>query len=144
MNLTQLSDKISYANHKIVIYVMDSIIEPITDQARQVLQCSRKTWLILQSYTQVKQLWNYSLKIFRPERDLNPWPLRHRYSAPPIWFFMYSLVLQCYVMNKTATYFMQDFLRSARPNSSETSKHSGTPAKHSAQGWKKKHRDCKC
>ena len=39
-------------------------------------------------------------------------------------------------MNDTATYLIQDFLRSARPNSSETSKHSGTPAKHSAQGWK--------
>lgn len=31
---------------------------------------------------------------------------------------------------------MQDFLRSVRLNNSDTSKHSGIPVRHSAQGWK--------
>ena len=30
-----------------------------------------------QLYTQLKKLWNLSLKKFRPERDSNPWPLRY-------------------------------------------------------------------
>ena len=29
-----------------------------------------------QLYMQLKKLWNLSLKKFRPEQDLNPWPLR--------------------------------------------------------------------
>ena len=37
-----------------------------------------------QLYTQLKQLWNWSLKkIFRPERDSNRWPPQYRRSATP-------------------------------------------------------------
>ena len=34
-----------------------------------------------QLYIQLKKLWNLSLKKFRPEQDLNPWPLRCRCCA---------------------------------------------------------------
>ena len=37
------------------------------------------SWL----HTQLKQLWNLSLKKIRLERDSNPWPLRYQCCAPP-------------------------------------------------------------
>ena len=71
-----------------------SAIFPPEETKFQLIYSSELCWLCikwiwrhdwsLQLHTQLKQLGNLSLKKFRPERperDLNPWPLRYQCSA---------------------------------------------------------------
>ena len=54
-----------------------------------IFELWRKTWLI--NLSQLKHLWNQSLKKISPEWDLTPWPLLYQCRA----FYGYIMYSQC-------------------------------------------------